>query len=436
MRLSAVLLTLLVALSACSTGSGTPSEPPSVVTHAVDPGFVHGTDNSDTDRLAATIVTDVQRYWAGAFPATFGKPWRDLDGGFFSVDTTHPAGKPPPCSAGTGDVEGNAFYCAPVDAVAWDRAALLPVLRDHYGEASVIVVLAHELGHAVQQRAGVGLAANQPVLTESMADCYSGSFMRWVADGQSLNLRISNQQLDDAVRALITFRDPIGTTRPDPHGTALDRAAAFQDGYRSGPQVCARMTPQNRRFIAHELTGTDERNRPLDDVLSTENAAIQAYFSDLVYRSGGRWPNPATQRLVDPSERCAPGPVVYCSQPPTLLVDDSALARLNRDIGDQASSTLLASRSALAALSALHRPTAGPSAGWRITCLTGAYTGSRFGRTGNAALSPGDLDEAVEVLLVGDDVARDASGTSSLAGFDRLEAFRAGALGGASACGV
>ena len=46
---------------------------------------------------------------------------------------------------GAADVEGNAFYCPAADAIAWDRASLLPVLQDRFGEAAVVVVLSHEL---------------------------------------------------------------------------------------------------------------------------------------------------------------------------------------------------------------------------------------------------------------------------------------------------
>lgn len=435
MRLPAVLITVLVALAGCSTGSSDPA-PPGVVAHAVNPAFVRGTDRGSVDQLAATAVTSVQEFWRQAFPANFGKPWRDLAGGFYSVDTTRPGSPPPPCAGDATEVEGNAFYCGTVDALAWDRAALLPVLKEHYGEAAVVMVLAHEFGHVVQQRTGFDVAASEPVLTEAMADCYSGSFIRWAADGHSHQLRISKQELDNAMRALTIFRDPVGQGPAKEHGTAFDRAAAFQDGYRSGAAVCARMSPTNRRFTSRELVAPQHPNQRLDQVLSGENAAAQGFFSGLVNRAGGQWPNPVTQRLTDQADRCAPGLVTYCSQPPTLLVDGPATTKVNRDYGDQASATLLASRSALAALSALHRPVAGPAASWQLTCLTGAYTGSRFGRDSAASMAPGDLDEAVGVLLGNEDVSRDVSGMNTLTGFDRFAAFRVGVLAGPSACGL
>lgn len=419
------LVTIVSVLTACAPP---PPPPDTVITHPADPASVHGTDRGDIDRLAATVVTDVQQYWAAKFPETFGRPWHDLDGGFFSVDTTRQQGKPPPCSGSVENVEGNAYYCATVDAVAWDRAALLPVLRERYGEGSVVVVLAHELGHAVQQRSGTDVGGAQhredPVRVEASADCYAGSFVRWVADGHSPRLRISPAQLDDALHALIVFRDPItsGQQVADAHGTSFDRMSAFQDGYQQGPGRCADVT---ETAPASPGPGTDRAE--LGGV-----GDIDAYFADVLARRGGRWTAP---HIVAPGGECTGRPVAYCSRPPAVAVDRAALADLHHDIGDQASPTLIASRYALAALAQLNRPITGAAAGEQAVCLTGAFTGSR-GQRDSPPLSPGDLDEAVETLLSGDSSSRDADGTNHTSGFDRVASFRAGVTGGDAACGI
>jgi len=46
-------------------------------------------------------------------------------------------------------------YCSRLDTVAWDRVGLLPKLRGRYGERGGAVALAHEIGHAVQDRLGI-----------------------------------------------------------------------------------------------------------------------------------------------------------------------------------------------------------------------------------------------------------------------------------------
>ncbi|SFS38005.1 Predicted metalloprotease [Saccharopolyspora flava] len=402
-------MTVALLISACSAPTAPPpgvAETTAAPAASVDPAFVHGTDGGATDELAAAVVTDVQRYWAQAYPETFGSPWRNLDGGFFSVDTAASSGTAPPCASTPQEVEGNAYYCQSVDAIAWDRAALLPVLREHYGDTAVAVVLAHEIGHAVQQRAG--LADGEPLRLESMADCYAGSFLRWVSDGRAPHLRTSPQQLDDALRAITVFRDPVGTSG---HGTAFDRVTAFQHGFNGGPRGCTDV----RESDVAEPTGHDP-NSPLTALLDT--TAIADHFGEIVTERGGRWVPPAR------ADRCpgARGPVGFCLSPPTVAADPAALARTRDDIGDQAVTTLLASRYALAALTELHqRPT-----GAALSCLTGAFTAAQ------PHLSPGDLDEAVQVVLESDAVSR--GGGTPMTGFERIAAFSDGVRSGAGGC--
>ncbi|WP_461155334.1 neutral zinc metallopeptidase [Saccharopolyspora tripterygii] len=397
-----VAVTIGLIISACTTP---PAPAPSVSEPTVDPAFVHGTDRGDTDRLAAAVVTDVQRYWAQAYPDTFGSAWRDLDGGFFSVDTGG-VGTPPPCASDRQEVEGNAYYCQSVDAIAWDRTALLPVLREHYGDTAVAVVLSHEVGHAVQQRAG--LTEGAPLRLEAMADCYAGSFLRWVSDGHAQHLRTDPDQIDEALRAITVFRDPVGTTG---HGTAFDRVTAFQRGFSGGPRGCTGVAESD---VAEPVD--DDPNVPLATLLDTTSVA--EHFRSVVIGHGGRWVPPAR------ATGCpgAVGPVGFCPSPPTVSADPAALSRTHEDIGDQAVTTLLASRYALAALTELGRPVTGE----RIVCLTGAFTAQQ------PHLSPGDLDEAVQVVLDSDAVSR--GGGPTMSGSDRIAAFRDGATSGSSGC--
>ena len=68
-------------------------------------------------------------------------------------------------------------------------------------------------------------------------------------------------------------------------------------------------------------------------------------------------------------------------------------------------------------------------------CLAGAFTGSLLGRE-DQVLSPGDLDEAIQVLLTYDYAARDMTGQGIPTGFERVRAFRKGVLEGDDACGL
>ncbi|MFD7656898.1 neutral zinc metallopeptidase [Actinosynnema sp. NPDC059797] len=449
----ALLTTVLVATTSCAqVVPGRPLAGEGVTRGTVDPGFIRGTDGGPIDQLAATAITDINTYWEDAFPDAFGEPWQELEGGIYSVDTADPSAKPPPCTEKAADVEGNAFYCPSADAIAWDRAALLPVLQDRFGDAAVVIVLAHEWGHAVQNRMGITPEAERreprrfpTILTEAMADCFAGAFIKWVNDGKSEHLDIGSEVLDSALGALVTFRDPVGTSQTDrsAHGNAFDRVSAFQDGYQQGTKFCAGMTVDNRVFTQQAFTNADDRDRggnlPFDEILTAVTQDLDLYYKGLVEGSGKRWTAPKTTPTEqEPDCSGDQGPVAFCPGDDSVEVEvEEDLPELHAEIGDYATGVLLASRYALAAMDAVGAEVEGASAATSALCLAGAYTREVFTRQEGFGLSPGDLDEAVQVLLAHDYAARDAAGRSALEpGFKRVEVFRGGVLEGAGACGL
>src|SRR5699024_2122737 len=234
----------------------------------VDPSLVRGTDHGPADQLAATVLTAAQHYWSARAPQLTSQPWRALNPPH-SVDTTRPESNAttsgPPCATGTQEVTGNAFYCAPSDSIVWDRAALLPVLRDKYGDAAVAVVVAHEMGHAVQHRAGIDLSGNNPPpeQLETAADCSAGAFLRWVHAGNSDRVQLSDRALDDAARGLTVFRDSVGQRADNErHGNSYERVSALRDGYRNGPGSCNVRTPEPANAPASRTTNEDPAEHP------------------------------------------------------------------------------------------------------------------------------------------------------------------------------
>lgn len=413
---------------------------------------VRGSDNGPIDKLAATALTDIDEFWRESFQQTFNKPWKQLSGGYYSVDTADATAKPPPCTQKAADVEGNAFYCPAADAIAWDRASLLPVLQDRFGEAAVVVVLAHEIGHAVQNRMGITPEAERrepekypTILTEAQADCFAGSFVRNVTDGKSGRLDIGTDALDKALGALISFRDPVGTSPEDEqaHGSAFDRVAAFQDGYEQGAKFCAAMTVQNRQFTQRAFTTVKDRasggNLEFAVMLESVTPDLDGYFKGLATASGKTWPSPKAEG--SPSEpNCSgdQGPVAYCPADKTIKIDTrDELPALHKELGDYATGTLIATRYAMAELAAQGKPTEGEQASAAALCLAGAYTGAVFQRQDGFGLSPGDFDEAVTVLLRFDYAARDAKGEDAVdPGFERVARFREGVFEGPKKCGL
>lgn len=456
MRRASARLVLLVVVALVASGctrlvDGRPVAGKVVTGGAVDTGFIRGTDGGPIDQLAATAITDVDKFWEETFPATFGEKWQPIEGGIYSVDTSDPAAKPPPCTEKASDVEGNAFYCPSADAIAWDRAALLPVLKDRFGDAAVVIVLAHEMGHAVQRRMGITPEAERrdpdkypTILTEAMADCFAGAFIKWVNDGKSEHLDIGTDTLDSALGALITFRDPVGTSARDnsAHGNAFDRVSAFQDGYLKDAKFCAAMTVQNRPFTQQAFTSLDDRERggnlPFDEMLNAIAPDLNNYYKALVGAKGKTWTEPrATTVREEPTCSGDQGPVAFCPADKSVEVEVAEdLPELHARIGDYATGVLLASRYGLAARSAAGLRVEGSEAAEGALCLAGAYTREVFTRQQGFGLSPGDLDEAVQVLLAYDFAARDASGENAVdPGFKRVDVFRNGVFTGVTACG-
>lgn len=429
------------------------------------PATVKGGRGTASDQLASDVVAGVEQFWREEFPARFGRRWINIRS-FDAVDPAE-AAVPAPCLHRALDLADQALYCARLDTVAWDRAGLLPRLRDRYGDGAVLVALAHEIGHAVQDRLGIDSAAQvrEPdryptILLEGMADCFAGVVVRAAADGRIAKLRVTPADLDRAMRALLSFRDPVGVAiSRTAHGDAFDRISAFQDGYRGGAGGCASMTAQNQTFTQRGYASLSDvmqgGNLTLDQLLTSMAPDADAWFGHLVTSRGGTWRSPLlTAGLVG---RCtAPnlsrqGPARYCPGSGAVTTSAADLGRVHDGLGDYAGAELVASRYALAALDALGRPVQGASAGRTAVCLTGAYTRALLDRStdgadgadgaagrGGFALSPGDIDEAVQELLDQDYAARDASGRAPTGdlGFERIEQFRAGTLGGPQRCGL
>src|SRR3954451_16335908 len=186
------------------------------VTAGIDPSFIAGSNGGEEDRLAAATLRDLEGFWGQAYPALAGGQAFPPLKGYFSVDPTGRGGggPPVPCLPNPRQVEGTAFYCPRTDTIAWDRSGLLPQLRRDFGDAAVVVVLSHEFGHSVQPRLdrGGSLATAPTILLEAQADCYAGVFLRRVRDGALPDLRTGTAGIDGAMGALITFRDPVGTS--------------------------------------------------------------------------------------------------------------------------------------------------------------------------------------------------------------------------------
>ncbi|MBP2339567.1 putative metalloprotease [Saccharothrix coeruleofusca] len=379
-------------------------------------------DGGRIDQLATAAVADVEQYWGKRFPEVFDEDFAPV-GRLVSYDSRGPNQRL--CGTDTAGLV-NAFYCSgEQDLVAWDRGELLPSLDD----ISVVAVLAHEIGHAVQFRLGVD-GQTPTIVKEQQADCYTGNYFRWVAEGKSQRFQLSTGPgLNQILATLFAIRDSAGTTfdSAGAHGTAFDRVTAFQFGFAEEPGRCAeidfaeiqRRSTQQAFGEADKDQGFGRGNIKVDDqqALADLRDSLAAAFPDVPVR-------------FDASCR-GTSPAAYCQG--AVGVDLRALVGVSR-IGDFAAFGAVASRYALAVQDAAGLPVEGLVAGQRTACLTGLWASTIVRGKGAALeLSPGDLDEAVVELLSRNSlIAGDVRGQTIPSGFARVEAFREGFLTGSA----
>ncbi|MBA8825237.1 putative metalloprotease [Saccharopolyspora lacisalsi] len=425
-----------------------PSGPKPGVPDATIP--VENTDGGEMDTLAANAVADIQTYWKQAFPTAFGKKFTPVKR-FVSYDSTAPGMQL--CGQSTSGAV-NAFYCPLDDSVSWDRARLLPKLDNSFGPMAVVTVLAHEMGHAVQQRANDGTEGVPTIVLEQKADCFTGAFFRHVAEGAAKHFRISTGPgLNKAMGVLNYIRDTpgkTGFTGENAHGSSFDRISAFQHGFDDGPRRCAEMTTESikRRTTQFRFwKDSQETDLPINrDSATAVERSLREVFGD----TGAAPPEITTSRSP-----CGGGettsPASYCPETNTVSLDVPALRRVaqppstdkrNSGYGDFAAYAQVASRYALSVQKAAGLPLDGKAAGLRTACLVGSWSGllvedpiGQRNPVGKLRIAPGDIDEGTAALL-GDDslIAADVDGDQVPAGFARVEAFRVGFQQGMSPC--
>ena len=128
-------------------------------------------------------VADLQDYWGSELPALYGVEYRPIPAAKIIAYTS--TSKIPRCGPGKvryKDVAENAFYCNAGKFVAYDDENLFPQLDVEFGDFTIVLTLAHEWGHAVQDQAGL---SGPTIALEQQADCFAGAWVRSIGDGAS-----------------------------------------------------------------------------------------------------------------------------------------------------------------------------------------------------------------------------------------------------------
>jgi predicted metalloprotease len=416
---------------------------------AENPGLdVRGGDGGEIDDLMAAALADLQLYWEQAFEPAFKQPFK-TGLTFVSWDADSPRSRSVLfCNEPTyGQV--NAAFCPNRDEIGWDRGVLMPALSDEFGPMAPVTVIAHEYGHYIQVIGGLDKESS-PIVSEQQADCLSGNFIRWIAEGKGKHLEINTGDgLNTAVAALISARD--GRRGRSDHGTAFERALAFETGFGSGPATCAAITEASIDELRDQMPPRFDNAGDIDSSPFTDaglDSVVQSVETFFKLPESAR-PSVVTDRLEQP---CADVPdeqvripVAFCPATNTVSMDADELALIATNGtngpsglptfigGDFSAYSLVASRYALAAQYARGQVLDQPVTAARAACATGRWARSTAD-SGTFTLRGGDLDELVSGLLVSGAVASDVAGRSLPSGFSRIAAFSAGYFGDQKGC--
>lgn len=227
-----------------STGVSTRAPGPSTSTEA--PG------NDPMVDMLAVVIADTEDVWSEIFSQE-GRRYEEPTLVVFDGMTRS--------ACGLGQSAMGPFYC-PADKNAYIDLSFFRDLRERFrapGDFAQAYVIAHEVGHHVQNLLGIsgevqrmrrGLSAVEgnrlSVRLELQADCLAGVWAQR-ADRSGGNIRLDAGDIDEALTAAAAIGDDRlqrgsrGTVAPDSftHGTSAQRQRWFRQGFDSGdPDRC------------------------------------------------------------------------------------------------------------------------------------------------------------------------------------------------------
>ncbi|HUJ63679.1 MAG TPA: neutral zinc metallopeptidase [Kofleriaceae bacterium] len=207
----------------CTATTSAPSHRP-VASSAQEDELVH---------FVGFVFDDVQTMWRARIPS-----YRDAHLVLFRHAIRS--------GCGTASTAVGPFYC-PVDHKVYIDLEFYDELRRKFGapgDFAQAYVIAHEVGHHVQNTLGLlgGKGRTDSIHTELQADCLAGAW------GQDADRRgeLEMGDVDEALNAASQIGDDTlqrreqGYVQPETwtHGSSAQRVAAFKSGFQGGPAAC------------------------------------------------------------------------------------------------------------------------------------------------------------------------------------------------------
>lgn len=445
----------------------------------IDPDAIDFGDNKPPqpwDDFLSVALADVENWLEVEFEPAFGIPFEPLEGGIFAAypERTSPI---PGCGSPSSSFEdiqaGGAIYCFLGDFIAYDDTpeGVVGSLATNFGPVTFGLVLAHEYGHALQDRVGT-LTRNDldTVDLEQQADCVAGAWAGRANAGNAPGITFDDNDVRAGLISMISIEDPIGTdpTSPGGHGSGFDRVGAFQVGFQEGLARCAQL-------IDDPLPLTPILFDPGD---ATGGNAAFGYgdgdlFGFLVPDLNLLYDNDLQARFPDfrqldlvavqsETEVVCDSPTGYfdlgvelCSESDTVYLNEPTARSLYDRFGDFGPAYLLGIAWAEHAQNTGGSTLSGEERQLQNDCLTGAWVNTVIpvlDENGNpvidadgfvelpqprdpdrgASVSAGDLTEAIlTAIVVGDpEVNTNVLGSP----FEKIDHFRRGTLDGITTC--
>jgi predicted metalloprotease len=460
--LALVVVTAVLGLAPPALAQG-PVPPTARVATAL--GALPNPNQGDYHKLLQASIADLQAYWTQEFPQVYGGTYRPV-GPFVPAG---PTTKIPDCQGQREtyqhDVKSNAFYCFGSNFITYDDQMLFPYLAKHFGNLAPALVLAHEWGHAIQDRAGIDRNNEPTILVELQADCFAGSWVQHIARGETKAVKFAPGDLDAALAAYLTFRDAVGSSANDQHahGDAFDRVNAFQTGYDGSATACKSFFANPPPITEEQFTTAQEAasggNLPEAQVLPATLDLLGDFYDKIAsgvtpltvkqviqFNGSGptsSYPTCGRSRLTASQ---AKNQIFYCHSDNYIGVDTSLAHEIYSTIGDFGVAVLVGDAYATHIQYTQNFPGVKanlPNAVLDADCSTGAWAGAIAASASQGglpapslntslSLAPGDLDKVIQAFISYNSIRKVRASSDFV--FQRVEAFRRGFFDGYDSC--